>query len=121
MPSVFTTFASSRFIDKAATINALRRCAEQLKAQCAEVVAVHLFGSFADGIPTPHSDADIVVEIAKEDAGTRQRVREIAVSVFLEAPVPVDLFILSSAQLDEGKRIGRGIAGAIARGGMQLG
>lgn len=100
---------------------ALRQCAERLKAQCAEVRAVHLFGSFADGIPTPRSDADVVIEIAEADANARQHVREIAMSVFLEAPIPVDLFVLSSAQLEEAKRSGRGIAGAVARSEMRLG
>ncbi len=113
-------FASSRFIDRKAVLEALCHCAEQLKAQCNGVVAVHLFGSFATGQATPRSDADIVVEIASEDPKLREAIRDQALEVFLDAPVPVEIFVQSTRQLEEGKRSGRGIAGAVAREGIRL-
>jgi predicted nucleotidyltransferase len=119
MPSVFTTFASSRFVDQEAVLEALRRCAERLKAQHAEIVAVYLFGSFANRTATPRSDADlaVVVDVARED---RQRVWDAAMDIFLDAPVPVDLFVISPAQVAEGPRAGRGVARAVAREGVLL-
>ena len=121
MPNVFTTFASSRFVDREAVVGALRKCAERLKAQQAEVVAVHLFGSFAGGAPAPRSDADVVVEVSDADPALRQQVWEAACTVFLDAPVPVNLFVIPTAQLAQGVRAGRGVAGAVAREGVRLG
>jgi predicted nucleotidyltransferase len=120
MDSAFTTFASSRFVDRAVVIAALRERAVQLRAQRAEVVAVYLFGSFANARATPRSDADIVVEVAGTDPALRQRVWKDAFAAFLDAPVPVDLFVIPSAQLAQGARTRRGIAGAVARQGMRL-
>lgn len=113
-------FASSRFIDREAVLEALRRCAKQLRERCSEVVAVYLFGSFATGRATPRSDADLVVEIASEDPKLREKVRDQALEVFLDAPVPVEIFVQSTQQLEEGKRSGRGVAGAVAREGIHL-
>jgi predicted nucleotidyltransferase len=116
MHSVFTTFASSRFVDQAAVVKALRSCARQLKVQCAAVVAIYLFGSFATGTATPRSDADIIVEINNADLNLRQKVRDAAMDVFLTAPVPVDLFVISSAELGEG----HGVASRVPCEGVRL-
>ena len=119
--SVFTTFASSRFVDRDAVVAALHDCAAQLHRREPAVVGVHLFGSFAQGTPTPRSDADIVVEIAETDPQTRQRVWQAAFSAFLDAPVPVDLFVMTTERLRTGRRDGRGVAGAVASKGVRLG
>lgn len=116
MRSVFTTFASSRFVDREAVVEALRECAQALKTRRGEVVAVHLFGSFADGTATPRSDADIVVEIADAALEVRREVREAAVDAFLEGPVPVDLFVFSEAQMEQGQ----GVAGVASRESVVL-
>lgn len=113
-------FASSRFIDREAVLEALRHCAQQLRDRCDKVVAVYLFGSFATGQATPRSDADIVVEIASDDPALREEIRDQAQDVFLEAPVPVEIFVQSTRQLEEGRRNGRGVAGAVAREGIRL-
>jgi len=117
--SVFVNFASSMFIDREAVLEALRHCAQQLKDQCDEVVAVYLFGSFATGQATPRSDADIVIEIASDDPELREEVRHQALGAFLEAPVPVEIFVQSTRPLEEGRRSGRGVAGAVAREGIR--
>lgn len=117
MPSVFTTFASSRFVDREAVVEALRLLAMCLKARHAEIVAVYLFGSFATGTATPRSDADVVVEVVGDtEIALCDRLSEAVQAVFLEAPVPVDVFVLTSERLREG----RGVAGAVAREGLRL-
>ncbi len=97
-------------------VEALRQCARRLKAQQAEVVAVYLFGSFATGRATPRNDADIVVEIADAAPSLRQQVWNRAMDIFLDAPVPVDLFAMSSAQVAQG----RGVTGRVAQEGIRL-
>ncbi len=83
-------------------------------------MAVYLFGSFATGTATPRSDADILVEIAEEDSSLREAIQGQAISIFAEAPVPAEVFVKSSRELEEGRRTGRGIAGAVAREGLRL-
>jgi predicted nucleotidyltransferase len=116
MRSVFTSFATSQFVDQAAVVEALRGCAQQLMAQCADVVAVYLFGSFATGSASPRSDADVAVEIQDVDANLRRQVRDAAMKVFSSAPVPVDVFVISSMEFGDD----RGVAGCVAREGVRL-
>ena len=78
MQNVFTTFASSRFIDQAAVIEVLRQCAQRLKTQQTAIVAIYLFGSFAAGTATPRSDADIALEIDEADPDVRRQVEQAA-------------------------------------------
>jgi hypothetical protein len=85
---------------------------ERLRAECPAVVAIYLFGSFATGTATPRSD--------EEDPALREAVREQAIAIFAEAPVPAEVFVKSARELEEGRRAGRGIAGAVAREGLRL-
>lgn len=116
MQSVFTTFASSRFVDRQAVVDILRTLARRLKAQQAQIAAVHLFGSFACGTAGPRSDADIVIEISRQDADLVGELLAAAHQVFSESPVPVDVYVLPSDRLCEGP----GIGGAVAREGIRL-
>lgn len=120
MRKPFTTYASSRFVDPDAVREALRACAERVLERRPEVEAVHLFGSFASGRATPRSDADILVEIEDRSASLQENIRMEAAGLFLEAPVPVDLFVMTSTALAQGRSRGRGIAGAVAREGVVL-
>lgn len=121
MPNAFTVFATSRFVDREAVVAALRECAERLKGEHDEIVAVHLFGSFASGDATPRSDADVVVEVTGADPALRQRVWEAAQTAFLDAPVPADIFVISSERMARGMQPRQGVAGAVAREGVRLG
>lgn len=120
MQSAFTTFASSRFVDFDVVISALKECAARIKGPWQGVEAVYLFGSFATGKACPRSDADIVIEISDNHDSLRSMIFDEAMTLFLEAPVPVELFVLSTAQLSEGRGSNRGVAGAVAREGIVL-
>jgi predicted nucleotidyltransferase len=100
-------------------IDDLRRCARQFKQRHSEVIAVYLFGSFATRTATPRSDADILVEISEANLPLRDQIWEAAMSAFLDAPVPIDLFIASSDQLR--KHHSRGVARRVVEEGIQLG
>jgi predicted nucleotidyltransferase len=80
------------------------------------VKAVWLFGSFATGTATPRSDADVVIEINESDRLDRERLRSAAMAVFAEAPVPVDLFVMTTADLNGES----GIAPVVRREGLRL-
>ena len=116
MQSVFTTFPSSRFVDRQAVVDVLRTLAQRIKADEPRIAAVHLFGSFATGTAGPRSDADVVIEIPRQDADLFGELLAVAHRVFSEAPVPVDVFILSSDRICAGS----GIGGAVVREGLRL-
>lgn len=116
MPTFFTTSASSRFVDRDAVVERLTELARSLRKECREVRSVLLFGSFAEGTATPHSDADVVVEVGQLSTEAHQRLEDRASRHFLQAPVPVDLFVLDGPRLEEK----RGVAGAVRRGGVRL-
>ena len=68
-----------------------------------ETVEVILFGSLAAGIPTPRSDADLLVILS---ASPHARPRE-RIPALLEAlgpiPCPVDLFALTKEEVDRSR------------------
>lgn len=116
MPSVFTTSVASRFVDREAVIDALAALARSLVEQCPGVAQVYLFGSFATAQATPRSDADVAIVVDSETSEDRKRVWRRAFEIFLEAPVPVEHFVLTSTQASQK----RGVAGAVFREGLLL-
>jgi len=116
MREAFTTFAVSRFVDREAVRSALRECAQSLRRGQPEIVAVWLFGSFVDGAATPHSDADIIVEISDDAFLHAEEIKSASLEIFLASPVPVDLFVLTTSRI----RQGRGLAAALTRASLRL-
>lgn len=114
----FTDFAASRFVNKEAVLASLKECAGRLKERMPEA-EVYLFGRMRS-TPTPHSDADLVVIVPDDQRPSRERIREDAVTVFLEGPVPVDVFVVTRSDFDRGWGTGRGVCGAVAEGGKRL-
>lgn len=109
MRAPFTSFACSRFVDPKAVVECLRALASRLKESFPQVKAVYLFGSFASGTATPRSDADIAVEAISEDRALLGKIHETAFRIFSEAPVPAEIFLLSSARIQSGNGIERAI------------
>ena len=113
MPGVFTTFASSRFLNREQVIVELKNAVSALKKQCAEVQAVYLFGSFASGTPTPKSDADLLIISTNEN-------RDEILAIFDSVPVTVDLFIMSPSSFQLKMHAGKGVVGEALRRGIRL-
>ena len=112
MQSPFTTFATSMFVDREAVVEQLRGAAKKLREEHPEVRAVYCFGSFAGGIPTPRSDADVLVMIGSSDRPMHQRAA-FFMDYFLDVSVPVDLFV---STLDEWEHAQGGVVAAARRG-----
>jgi len=100
--------------------DALLRAAQRLDKHYSQPAILTVLTQAPRSITTPCSDADIAVEIAEEDPALRDAVREQAIAVFAEAPVPAEVFVKSAREREEGRRTGRGIAGAVAREGLRL-
>lgn len=121
MPSAFTTFASSRFLDRETVLRELHRAARSLKEAHPEIVAVTLFGSFVVGVPTPRSDVDILVEVS----GSLSRAERLEAAgqyagAFQSVEVPVDVFVGTSGEIAASIRDGRGLAATARRTGLRL-
>jgi predicted nucleotidyltransferase len=105
----FSTFAASSFVNREAVVAALRQAAARAAQQRPGVHAVYLFGSFAHGTPTPRSDADVLVVAEAADLGP---LYDCCLSAFLDAPVPVDLFVRRPAEVEAGRAAGQGLIAA---------
>lgn len=120
-PSRFTSFASCRFIDREGVLQELRETALRLRGAHPVVRSVTLFGSFAVGVPTPRSDADILVEV--EGSLTRAQRREAAsryADLFQDVSVPVEVFVCTSGELATSLEGGCGVAAVAHRTGVRL-
>ena len=111
--SIFTTFASSRFLNREQVIAELKETAQALKKSRCDIEAVYLFGSFASGVPTPKSDADLLIVADESD------VDEIR-AVFHSVSVPVELFIVTPTYFQQKLHAGKGVVAAAAREGIRL-
>jgi predicted nucleotidyltransferase len=89
------------YLDREARLGEVKAMARRAAERIPEIRRVLLFGSLVTGIPTPRSDADLLVEIDGEIAADL-RDRAGAVSQAM-SPLrcPVDLFVYTTAELQE--------------------
>jgi predicted nucleotidyltransferase len=81
---------------------------------------VILFGSLVQGVPTPRSDADLLVEVSESShAEPRHRIPE-ALRAFQPLPCPLDLFVLTSAEIEKLRKEGSPLLRAALEGGQDL-
>jgi predicted nucleotidyltransferase len=92
--------AGAVYLDREARIAELRASASRAAARIPGIERVILFGSLASGIPTPRSDADLLVVVAESPhPEPRDRVPEV-IRALAPLPCPVDLFVLTAAELE---------------------
>jgi predicted nucleotidyltransferase len=106
-----------RFLDREAALAAIQAAAAR-GATFPGVLAIYLFGSFAYGVPTPRSDADLLVVIA--DDADRERVRDCCLEAFRTVPVPVDLFVWTDSEVARSLSSGRGLPATVLRQAIRL-
>jgi predicted nucleotidyltransferase len=93
-----------------------QRTAERLPS----IRRVILFGSLAAGIPTPHSDADLLVELSESPFRRPQdRVPEV-LRAMSPLPCPVDLFVYTSTELGSLQESGSPLVRAALQHGQDL-
>jgi predicted nucleotidyltransferase len=68
----------------------LRRIAAEAARRDPRIARVVLFGSVAYGVPTPPSDADLIVLMREAAPRRMDRVPDL-LRLFVESPLPVDL------------------------------
>lgn len=79
-----------------------------------------LFGSLVAGIPTPRSDADILVVIeATGERSGRDRLPEI-LSAMSPLPCPLDLHVVTIEELDRARERGAPLVREALKNGLDL-
>ncbi len=99
MPKRSSTDAGATYLDKPARIAELIAGAKRARERMPSIRRVLLFGSLVRGIPTPRSDADLVIELAEERSDhPRDRIPEV-LRAFSPLPCALDLHVYTSREL----------------------
>jgi len=112
--------AGATYLDRTERIQRLREAAGRAAERMPSIRRVVLFGSLVAGIPTPRSDADLVVFVdASPHAEPRDRVPEV-LAALAPLPCPVDLFVVTAAEAARMGESGSPILRVALRSGRDL-
>jgi predicted nucleotidyltransferase len=112
--------AGAVYLDRERRLEELRAAAGRAAARLPTVRRFILFGSLVSGIPTPRSDADLLVVLSVSDhPEPRDRVPEV-LRALRPLPCPVDLFVLTSEELDRYAREGHPLVREVLERGRDL-
>ena len=101
MPSVSPPSAGATYLNKSERIDQLRAAARGAAKRLPAIRRVIVFGSLVSGIPTPHSDADLLVVVKTSPHGlSRDRIPGV-LQALQPLPCPVDLFIFTDKELQQ--------------------
>jgi predicted nucleotidyltransferase len=100
MPRKSSNSAGAVYLDRDRRIEELRAAARRAATKMPGLQRVILFGSLVAGIPTPRSDADLLVIVAESaQREARDRVPSM-MRALMPLPCPVDLFILTEQEFE---------------------
>jgi len=112
--------AGATYLDRDERIRRLREAALRGSARVPSIKRVILFGSLVEGIPTPRSDADLMIEVRSSlHAEPRDRIPEM-LRALSPLPCPIDLFVYTSGELDRGAKEGSPLLREIFAHGIDL-
>ena len=111
--------AGATYLDRAATVEALRRAAREAVRRDPRIVRVILFGSLVRGVPTPASDADLVVVLREAEPRRMDRIPPL-LDAFDATPLPLDLHPYSEAEWEAARAEGDPVAAVAERDGIDL-
>lgn len=112
--------AGASFLDKEARIAALQDAAARAAKRVPTIRRVVLFGSLAAGIPTPRSDADLLLEVSASDhSEPRDRIPDM-LKALSPLPCPLDLFVLTTDEIRRHQGAGSPLLREILSKGIDL-
>jgi predicted nucleotidyltransferase len=112
--------AGASYLDRDARIEELRAAARRAAMRLPTVRRVILFGSLVAGIPTPRSDADLLVVVSDSPhRQPRDRVPEM-LRALSPVPCPLDLHVLTEEELERAERQGSPLVREAAAHGREL-
>lgn len=90
----------------------------RLRAVEPNVVAIWVFGSYASGQPSHHSDVDLLV-VRKGGPAARGEALRLR-RVLADSPLPIDLVVMSEEEFEVGRRGLNSLAREVADGGSRV-
>ena len=112
--------AGADYLDKQRRIEELRETARRAASRVPSIRRALLFGSLAAGIPTPRSDADVLIVVAaSEHPQPRDRVPAMLAAM---SPLPclLDLIVLTEDELDRARARGDSLIREALANGLEL-
>ncbi len=92
--------AGATYLDRDERIRKLRKAALEGSVRVPSIKRIILFGSLVAGTPTPRSDADLMIEVASSPhAEPRDRIPDM-LRALSPLPCPIDLFVLTSREVE---------------------
>lgn len=120
MPRPSSSSSAARFLDKQEVLARLIALARQALASDPNIREVRLFGSLAKDAYTPRSDADLLIVLESDTRRRRMdRIPEY-LKYFQTAPVPVDIFPYTRAEIEAAEAEGDLFVERILREGIVL-
>lgn len=120
MPQPSSRSAGATYLDRDGRIALLRESAQRARSRLPAIDRMILFGSLVRGVPTPRSDADILVILWSSDIDQpRDRVPEV-LAAMSPLPCPVDLFVWTADELGRAHRASMPLAREAMEHGLDL-
>jgi predicted nucleotidyltransferase len=92
--------AGATYLNRDERVERLREAARRGSGRIPSIKRVILFGSLVSGTPTPRSDADLMIEVASSPhTEPRDRIPEM-LQALSPLPCPIDLFVLTSREVE---------------------
>jgi len=115
-----STSAGATYLNRPARLEELRGAVQRARERVPEIVRVRLFGSLVSGIPTPRSDADLLIEVSSSaHARPRDRIPDM-LTALSPLPCPVDLFVLTSTEVEAARASDSPLLHEILSNGVDL-
>jgi len=121
MPRQSSDFVEVIYLDNSAAVAGLKKTAEALVAFDDNVVRVFLFGSLAEGMATPESDADITIVVHKAEGRFFDRGDDY-LKYFNRAnlEIGIQLFVYTAEEIDGMLKSGNDFIKTVVASGLIL-
>src|SRR5262245_32449196 len=111
------TTAGATYLDKDRRIDELRAAARRAAVWMPSIRRVRLFGSLAQAVATPRSDADLLIVVDVSDkSDPRDRIPAV-LAALSPLPCPIDAFVLTAEEFERARDRGDALVReALAKG-----
>ena len=120
MPPSSLSSAGAAYLDKPRRIEDLRQAARRAALRLPSIRQALLFGSLTTGIPTPRSDADLLVVVEGSEHATMRDRLPAVLAAMTPLPCPIDLFVLTVDEVARARQEGDPFVREALAGGLDL-
>lgn len=118
MQRIFFPSLKPRFINKEKILEDIEKEAKKIAETDNRIQSIYLFGSYAQGIPSFRSDADLLIVLKEDNRRMIDRIDEFLLK-FSNCPIPVDIWVYTEKEIEKAISSGNSFI-KIAYGGIKL-